>query len=59
MGTHPFISTRYIRNFIPFLSAPKTAHKCPFELAGDQTYNLPWIQVMNGYNAFLFTEDVF
>jgi hypothetical protein len=25
-------------------------------LAAGQTHNLPWIQVMNMHNAFLFTE---
>ncbi len=48
-----------IRNFVPFLPGAKNAHKSPFELAGGQTYDLPWIQVMNVHNAFLFTENAF
>ena len=48
-----------IRNFVPFLSGAKNAHKSPFELAGGQTYDLPWIQAMNVHNAFLFTENAF
>jgi hypothetical protein len=43
-----------IRNFAPFMSGAKNAHKSPFMLAQGQTYNLPWIQVMNVHNAFLF-----
>ena len=46
-----------IRNFVPFLPGAKNAHKSPFELAGGQTYDLPWIQAMNVHNAFLFTEN--
>ena len=45
-----------IRNFAPFLSGAKNAHKSPFMLAGGQTYDLPWIQTMNVHNAFLFTD---
>jgi hypothetical protein len=41
------------RNFIPFVPGSKNANKSPFELAGGQTYSLPWAQVMNVYNAFL------
>ena len=48
-----------IRNFVPFLPGAKNAHKSPFELAGGQTYDLPWIQAMNVHNAFLFTENAF
>jgi len=47
------------RNFVPFLPGAKNSHKSPFMLAGGQTYDLPWIQVMNMHNAFLFTEDAF
>jgi hypothetical protein len=43
-----------IRNFAPFMSGAKNAHKSPFMLAQGQTFNLPWIQVMNVHNAFLF-----
>jgi hypothetical protein len=28
-------------------------------LAGGKTYDLPWIQVMNFHNAFLFTPNAF
>ena len=45
-----------IRNFVPFLSGAKNAHQSPFMLAQGETYGLPWIQVMNMHNAFLFTE---
>ena len=48
-----------VRNFVPFLPGAKHAHKSPFMLAGGDTYNLPWIQVMNMHNAFLFTADAF
>jgi len=44
-----------VRNFVPFLSGAKNAQKSPFMLAQGQTYDLPWIQVMNMHNAFLFT----
>jgi hypothetical protein len=43
-----------IRNFAPFMSGTKNAHKSTFMLAQGQTYNLPRIQVMNVHNAFLF-----
>ena len=46
-----------VRNFVPFLSGSKNAHQSPFELAGGQTYGLPWIQTMSVHNAFLFTEN--
>jgi len=46
-----------IRNFVPFTPSAKNAHKSPFMLAGGQSYDLPWIQVMNLHNAFLFTEN--
>jgi len=44
-----------VRNFVPFLSGAKNAHQSPFMLAQGETYDLPWIQVMNMHNAFLFT----
>jgi hypothetical protein len=44
-----------VRNFVPFLSGAKNAHKSPFMLAQGETDGLPWIQVMNLHNAFLFT----
>jgi len=51
-----FQASANIRNFVPFLSGAKNAHKSPFMLAGGETYgNLPWMQVMNMHNAFLFT----
>jgi hypothetical protein len=46
-----------VRNFVPFMTGAKNAHKSPFMQAGGQTYDLPWIQVMNIHNAFLFTEN--
>lgn len=48
-----------IRNFVPFLSGAKNAHKSPFMLAQGETHGLPWIQVMNFHNSFLFTSDAF
>ena len=44
------------RNFLPFGSGAKNAHKSPFLLAGGQPYDLPWIQVMNVHDAFLFVN---
>lgn len=44
------------RNFVPFNPGAKHAGKSPFALAGGQTYDLPWIQIMNVHNAFLFSE---
>ena len=48
-----------VRNFVPFGSGAKNAHKSPFMLADGETYDLPWIQVMNMHNLFLFTENAF
>jgi len=48
-----------VRNFVPFLSGAKNAHKSPFMLAQGETYDLPWIQVMNFHNAFLFSDNAF
>lgn len=45
-----------VRNFVPFMPGAKNAHKSPFMLAGGETFDLPWIQVMNLHNAFLFAE---
>ncbi len=44
-----------IRNFVPFVSGSKNANHSPFEIAGGETYGLPWAQVMNIHNAFLFS----
>jgi len=46
-----------VRNFVPFLPGAKNAHKSPFMLADGKTYDLPWIEVMNVHNAFLFVEN--
>ncbi|QTA86536.1 hypothetical protein [Desulfonema magnum] len=46
-----------VRNFVPFISGAKNAHKSPFILARGQTFELPWTQIMNVHNAFLFTEN--
>ena len=54
-----FNAAANIRNFVPFLSGAKNAHKSPFMLAGGETYGLPWMQAMNVYNAFLFTPNAF
>jgi len=52
----PLLHFQYRWSFLP---GAKNAHKSPFELAGGQTYDLPWIQAMNVHNAFafLFTEN--
>jgi len=42
-----------VRNFVPFLAGAKNAHHSPFMLAGGETFDLPWVQVMNVHNAFL------
>ncbi len=42
-----------VRNGVPFLPGAKNAHHSPFMLAGGQTFDLPWAQVMNVHNAFL------
>jgi hypothetical protein len=47
------------RNFVPFLPGAKNAHKSPFILAQGETHDLPWIQVMNFHNAFLFTANAY
>ncbi len=46
-----------IRNFVPFLPGAKNASKSPFMLADGETYGLPWIQVINMHNGFLFTSE--
>jgi len=48
-----------LRNFVPFMTGAKNAHKSPFELANGETYNMPWIEVLNVHNAFLFTDEAF
>lgn len=45
------------RNFVPFNPGAVNAHKSPFMLAGGCTFDLPWLQVMNMHNAFLFTHN--
>jgi len=44
-----------IRNFVPFMSGAKNVGKSPFMLAGGETYDLPWMQVINMHSGFLFT----
>ncbi len=44
------------RNFVPFNPGAKHAGRSPFSLAGGQTFDLPWIQIMNVHNAFLFFD---
>lgn len=46
-----------VRHCVPFLSGAKNAHKSPCMLAQGETYDVPWIQVMNLHNAFLFTPE--
>jgi hypothetical protein len=45
-----------VRNFVPFMSGAKNAHQSSFMMAGGGTFDLPWIQVMNLHNAFLFAK---
>jgi len=52
-----FKAAANIRNFAPFSSGAKNAHKSPFMLAQGETYGLPWMQVMNVHNCFLFTPN--
>ncbi len=47
-----------VRNFVPFGSGAKHAHNSPFMLAQGETYGLPWMQVLNVHNAFLFTAGI-
>jgi hypothetical protein len=47
-----------VRNFVPFLPGAKHAHQSPFMLAEGDTYDLPWAQVMNMHDAFLFTAEI-
>jgi hypothetical protein len=47
-----------VRNFVPFLSGAKHAHQSPFMLAGGEAYGLPWAQVMNVHDAFVFTAEM-
>jgi hypothetical protein len=54
-----FKATANIRNFVPFMPGSKNAHKSPFMLAEGETYGLPWMQVMNMHNGFLFTPNAF
>jgi hypothetical protein len=37
------------------MSGAKNVGKSPFMLAGGETYDLPWMQVINMHNGFLFT----
>ena len=53
-STHAFFrAMATVRNFVPFLPGAKNAHQSPFMLAGGETFDLPWVQVMNVHNAFL------
>ena len=53
-----FKATANVRNFVPFVSGSKNAHKSPFIMAGGETYGLSsWMQIMNMHNAFLFTPN--
>ncbi len=46
-----------VRNFVPFMPGSKNSGKSPFMLAGGETFGLPWIEVMNVHNAFLFAQE--
>lgn len=56
---HLFRAMANARNFLPFLPGAKNAHKSPFMLAQGETFGLPWLEVMNVHNAFLFSNDAF
>ncbi|KPA13712.1 hypothetical protein MHK_006080 [Candidatus Magnetomorum sp. HK-1] len=43
-----------VRNFVEFKAGAKNAHKSPFMLAGGEDFSLPWMQVINVHNGFLF-----
>lgn len=43
-----------VRNFVPFMTGAKNAHKSPFMLTGGQDFGLSWMQVLNVHNGFLF-----
>jgi len=43
-----------VRNFVPFMTGAKNAHKSPFMLAGGKDFGLNWMQVVNVHNGFLF-----
>ncbi len=43
-----------VRNFIEFKAGAKNAHKSPFVIAGGENFSLPWMQVINVHNGFLF-----
>ncbi len=45
-----------VRNFLPFVPGSKNANKSPFGIAGGKTYDLPWAQVMNVHDGFLFSK---
>jgi hypothetical protein len=47
-----------VRNFVPFLPGAKHAHQSPFMLAQGDTFDLPWAQVLNMHDAFLFNAEV-
>jgi hypothetical protein len=53
---HFFKGLANIRNFASFVSGSKYANKSPFEIAGGETYGLPWAQLMNIHNVFLFSK---
>jgi len=46
-----------VRNFVPFLPGAKNSHHSPFMLAGGETFDLPWVQVLNVHNAFLVARQ--
>jgi len=46
-----------VRNFVEFMAGAKNAHKSPFVLAGGKSFELPWMQVINVYNGFLFDKS--
>ena len=46
-----------VRNFVEFKTGAKNAHKSPFMLAGGENFGLPWMQVVNVHNGFLFDKS--
>ena len=41
-----------VRNFVPFKTGAKNAHKSPFMLAKGEDFGLSWMQVINVHNGF-------
>ena len=58
-GQRFFKGMANVRNFVKFKTGAKNAHKSPFVLAGGEDFSLPWMQVINVHNGFLFESIKF